>query len=153
MKSLDEKILSSCSTAEIEREIEESSEWEIKINETLAKIKEFYKGCYSSPSQISNVLDTQSEIPSPTRVDLNASASPFCPSQQLSSPQNSALSRGNSEMSYQQGMKLPKITLQRFDGNVMKFPPFWQAFESAVHNNPTVSDVNKLNYLLSLSKV
>ena len=150
LKSLDEKILSSCSTAEIEREIEESSEWEIKINETLAKIKEFYKGSYSSPSQIANVLDTQGEIPSPTRVDLNASASPFRPSQQLSSPQNSALSRGNSEMSYQQGMKLPKITLQRFDGNVMKFQPFWQAFESAVHNNPTVSDVNKLNYLLSL---
>ena len=47
-------------------------------------------------------------------------------------------------------MKLPNINLQRFDGNVMKYQAFWQAFESAVHNNPTVSNVNKLNYLFSL---
>eukprot|EP00794_Sanderia_malayensis_P005910 gene5910-biopygen4909 len=47
-------------------------------------------------------------------------------------------------------MKLPKITLQRFDGNVTKFYSFWQAFKSAVHNNPAVSEIKKLIYLFSL---
>ena len=174
LKVLDEKILSFCLTDEIEKEITEASDWEIKINETLANIREFHKGNYSSPPRSGNNLNSPQETFSPSRnafdlfqetsaqtanaldlpqgmpgVGLNTAAAPFSPSQRVPSPGN----RGSSYAqigSFHQGMKLPKISLQRFDGNVMKFQAFWQAFKSAVYNNPAVSHVNKLNYLFSL---
>ena len=42
-------------------------------------------------------------------------------------------------------VKLPKITLPHFNGNVMKWPTFWDSYESAVHNNKDLSDVDKFN--------
>lgn len=47
-------------------------------------------------------------------------------------------------------VKLPKIVLPHFGGNLMKWPSFWDSYESAVHRNPDLSDVDKFNYLRSL---
>ena len=46
--------------------------------------------------------------------------------------------------------KLSKITLPRFSGKVTKFRAFWDSFESAVDKNPSLSAVEKLNYLNAL---
>ncbi len=40
--------------------------------------------------------------------------------------------------------------MPRFSGNVTKWPEFWDLYESAVHNSPDLSDVDKFNYLRSL---
>lgn len=48
-------------------------------------------------------------------------------------------------------VKLPKITLPHFNGSLMKWPTFWDSYESAVHNNKDLSDVDKFNYLRLLS--
>ena len=47
-------------------------------------------------------------------------------------------------------VKLPKLTLPHFSGNLMKWTPFWDSYESAVHNNRELSDVDKFNHLRSL---
>ena len=47
-------------------------------------------------------------------------------------------------------VKLTKITLPHFNGNLMKWPTFWDSYESAIHNNTELSDVDKFNYLRSL---
>ena len=47
-------------------------------------------------------------------------------------------------------MKLPKLELPHFSGNIMKWPTFWDSYESSVHNSPGLSDVDKFNYLRSL---
>lgn len=47
-------------------------------------------------------------------------------------------------------VKLPKLTLPRFNGDVMKWTMFWDSYESAVHDNDQLSDVDKFNYLRSL---
>jgi hypothetical protein len=46
--------------------------------------------------------------------------------------------------------KLPKLTLPRYSGEPTKWQPFWDSFESAVHKNPTISNVDKFNYLKGL---
>ena len=46
-------------------------------------------------------------------------------------------------------VKLPRITLPHFNGNLMKWPTFWDSYKSAVHNRE-LSDVDKFNYLRSL---
>lgn len=43
-------------------------------------------------------------------------------------------------------VKLPKITLPHFNGSLMKWPTFWDSYESAVHNNKDLSNVDKFNY-------
>ena len=42
----------------------------------------------------------------------------------------------------------PKIPLPRFDGEVLKWQPFWQAFDAEIHSDPTIANINKFNYLM-----
>ena len=47
-------------------------------------------------------------------------------------------------------VKLPRITLPHFNGNLMKWPTFWDSYESALHKKKYLRDVDKFNYLRSL---
>ena len=47
-------------------------------------------------------------------------------------------------------VKLPKLEIHPFDGNVTKWITFWDSFESAVDSNTRLSDIDKFNYLRSL---
>ena len=46
--------------------------------------------------------------------------------------------------------KLPKLTLPKFRGEFKKWNIFWDSFQSAVHDNPEISKVDKFNYLNSV---
>ena len=47
-------------------------------------------------------------------------------------------------------VRLPKLSLPRFNGDLMKWPTFWDSYESAIHNNDELTEVDKFNYLRSL---
>ena len=47
-------------------------------------------------------------------------------------------------------VKLPKLTLRPFNGDLTMWTTFWDSFESAIHNSDDLSDVDKFNYLKSL---
>ena len=47
-------------------------------------------------------------------------------------------------------MKLPKITLPRFNGDPVRWTSFWDSYQSAVHLNSELTEVDKFNYLWSL---
>ena len=47
-------------------------------------------------------------------------------------------------------IKLLKLSLRRFNGDLTRWATFWDTFESAVHRNPMLSSVDKFNYLASL---
>ena len=47
-------------------------------------------------------------------------------------------------------VKLPKIDLKRFNGDLTHWTSFWESFESAVDKNSSLSNVDKFNYLNSL---
>ena len=46
-----------------------------------------------------------------------------------------------------QTSRLPKLVLPSFNGNPLEWQSFWDAFRSAVHDNSSVSDIQKFNYL------
>ena len=46
--------------------------------------------------------------------------------------------------------RLPKITLPRFNGDVKKWNTFWDSFDSAIHSNTDIANIDKFNYLKSL---
>ena len=45
--------------------------------------------------------------------------------------------------------KLPKLTLPKFRGEFTKWNTFWGSFQSAVHDNPEISQVDKFNLTAS----
>ena len=47
-------------------------------------------------------------------------------------------------------VKLPKLQLRSFNGDLTRWTAFWESFESAVHNNSELSEVEKFNYLNTL---
>ncbi|KAK5970169.1 hypothetical protein GCK32_011750 [Trichostrongylus colubriformis] len=52
----------------------------------------------------------------------------------------------------EQFVRLPKFDLPMFAGDIDRFPEFWDAFNSAVHANPTISLVVKFHHLRNLLK-
>jgi len=47
-------------------------------------------------------------------------------------------------------VKLPKLSLKKFNGDVTRWTPFWDSYESSIHLNPGLSNVDKFVYLNSL---
>lgn len=47
-------------------------------------------------------------------------------------------------------VKLPKISLPHFRGNSVRWTAFWDSFNSAIHSNDRLSEIDKFNYLRSL---
>ncbi|XP_028417209.1 uncharacterized protein LOC114541492 [Dendronephthya gigantea] len=52
--------------------------------------------------------------------------------------------------SAQARVKLPKLEVRKFSGKVQEWPEFWDAFSSAIHENESLSDVDKFTYLRGL---
>ena len=49
-------------------------------------------------------------------------------------------------------VKLPKQTLPTFSGSRLEWTTFWDIYDTAVHQQPNLSDVQKFSYLLSCLK-
>ena len=50
------------------------------------------------------------------------------------------------------GVKLPKLEVPMFDGNIVNWRTFWEQFDVSVHRSTTLSDAEKLVYLRSSLK-
>ena len=51
------------------------------------------------------------------------------------------------------GVKLPRIDLPTFDGNIANWVNFWEQFEAAIHGKRQLSNADKLTYLQHTLKV
>ena len=47
-------------------------------------------------------------------------------------------------------VKLPKLVLRPFNGDITMWNTFWESYDSAVHRNRDLSEIDKFNYLNSL---
>ena len=47
-------------------------------------------------------------------------------------------------------IKLPKLTIPPFEGDITKWTPFWDSYDSAIHRNSSLTEIDKFNYLRSL---
>ncbi|XP_071177507.1 uncharacterized protein [Mytilus edulis] len=147
LKDLDKNILDSVQEEDIEQEILDTDEYKFNLETKIRKIRKFIQ------AQTSN---------------LNAAARSFSPHNETLQPihnvgpvynirddsQNTGLNftslRSNSSVNSSNFHKLPKLNLPTFDGNVLEWQSFWDSFDSAIHNNNTLTDVQRFNYLKSL---
>lgn len=47
-------------------------------------------------------------------------------------------------------VKLPELTITKFDGNIVNWQGFWDQFDSSINSRQSISDIDKFNYLKSL---
>lgn len=46
-------------------------------------------------------------------------------------------------------VELPKLSIKKFSGDLTKWATFWDSFDSAIHRNPSLSDIDMFDYLKS----
>ena len=49
-------------------------------------------------------------------------------------------------------VKISKLVINKFDGNVLYFISFWDQFKAAIHSNAKLNNIDKFNYLISYLK-
>ena len=59
----------------------------------------------------------------------------------------STISKTNAPVADGKGVRLPKLDVPTFDGDVLHWSQFWEQFKISVHDRPHLSDSEKLVYL------
>ena len=89
-----------------------------------------------SPSRLKSTTSSPSPVPSTTQTQNLEQTSPR-------RDQTAVKSRETK-------IRLPKITLKKFNGDITSWTSFWDSFESSIHLNSELTDIDKFNYLRSL---
>ena len=125
---------------DIETEIDHADQYQENIQRTLSKL-----------NKALHVITAPTSKEPPHRVDPPPSRSPPTTTPP-GSPISSDHPTGEPPTPPVRGtkVKLPKLTLPHFNGNLTKWTAFWDSYESAIHSNDELSEVDKFNYLRSL---
>jgi hypothetical protein len=96
----------------------------------------FKDGMYASLVRIERALTlATTAVPSPTPVMLGSS---------VPGATSTSSVRGGSHV------KLPKLAIKPFGGELTAWTPFWESYCPSIHDNPNLTDAEKFNYLRSL---
>ena len=121
LKILDDDIVEATPEDELAREIEQADEAREEIHLALTKLERALRPFAPAPPTV---------VPR-TVADPVAAIAP--------TPAPTSLA-----------VKLPKLTLQPFNGEITHWTSFWDSFKASVHDNTTLSPVDKFNYLRGL---
>ena len=149
LRGLDTEILELVTEEELETEIGQSDEYNERIHLALVRIN---KALEPRPTPTPTTTRPRSRPTTPVEpdepretVDAREPATPEPPADRTREEIPSVASTPTGTR-----VKLPKIVLPRFSGNVMQWPSFWDSYNSSIHRNETLSEVDKFNYLRSL---
>ena len=149
LAKLDDEILHKCLIEDITGEVDESTDVSTRSNEIVAKIVAFERKVRRNLKNEAIVQQNLGRTTTPQGIPVLSAPRQ---ANQASTPQsNPLISRFNTSASSTsaQGVKLPKIQLPKFRGDLTKFQAFWQSFKVAVDENESLSMVHKLNYLIN----
>ena len=133
LEKLDEEILEAIPAEDTESEIVNSDEYYTTLDRELTEIETRFK-LNVSVSQSHSQLTSSELNPRATEFQM-----PFIPA-----PAQSTSSFGS------QNHKLPKLSLPKFNGDILEWQTFWDSLETTVHFNHTLTDIQKFSYLKSL---
>ena len=125
LKKLDENISCKIETEkELETLIAKADDYLNELMDRRYRIQHFIS---SNLHSITNVLSTQSSSHQVEHLILNGHSSP--------TQTNTSTHR------------LPKLALPIFTGNPLKWQTFWNSYKAAVHDNHSLRNIQKYNYL------
>ena len=122
---LDGKILDLTPEDDLDREIQLADETREKISLCIIQIQAALKGVYRNTAELADE------------------------SQQPAHQERSGSREGTSEHSVCH-VKLPKLSIKKFGGDLTKWTTFWDAFDAAIHSNPLLTNIERFNYLNNL---
>ena len=152
---------------DLEQEILESEELQCSIAEQICRAKTFLEISQTQqlvePTEqniqpLSGIITTQppqsaTEQPVQPSSSILATQPPQSAELEGNSPSQGAalgtsmVSTSSNSSTVQNVSRLPKLILPTFDGNPLYWQSFWDSYRAAVHDNPSLSDIQKFNYL------
>ena len=155
LATVNEKIIQQTTEEDIADEIADSDEYLFDLDRKIRKIKKLAntnaQNKVLNPNADNFVPNTQ--MPSVNHVTQsleNAGPTHAHTSLQLSESIPLTQFTRQSSSVYSDYHKLPKLNLPTFSGSTLDWLSFWDSYESAIHRNPSLSEVQKFNYLKSL---
>ena len=143
LQTLDTEIVGKIDVNGLELDIIQSNEIELGIKLVVSKIR----SCILD-RELSNVVEVSSE--SYRRPDEEGETGSATPGAEGPQPLPAFSSPTRSVRNIVAKPKLPKLNLQRFNGDIVRFTSFWESFDSTVHQNEDLANIDKFNYLHSL---
>ncbi|XP_052771058.1 uncharacterized protein LOC128210745 [Mya arenaria] len=128
IKDLCEKIVSHADIADLETELVESEEYSIDLELKLLTHRRQTQHA-SENTDLSKSDENKNRNAEAIRINEQSAPSEVMP---------------------QLYHKLPYLSLPNFNGDITEWQTFWDCYESSVHSNHTLSDVQKFSYLRSL---
>ena len=138
--TLDDEILVLTPEDSIEAEIVQADECRQNIYEALSRLE---IALCQPPTESSSIRPVVAAAPRSRAFP----ASDGTRSPELSSDRASG---ATTTLPTRPRVRLPKITLPRFNGDPVKWLPFWDAYNSSIHVNPELTEIDKFSYLRSL---
>ena len=135
LSTINEQILEASPDENMEEEVIEIDEYHISLDTKIRHLRKFF--------------DTKSDTTVHTNDTQFNTFQPTAGTSQQSSSANVFYPMYPSASSVSSTSHLPKLTLPKFDGNILMWQTFWDSFESAVHLNHTLTDVQKFSHLKS----
>ena len=140
IKDEEELVTEVCEAEEIKESISTSIAHISQIIETLSV------DTISTPTLISTHSDTSStqssSDSSPTSGATSTTVNPVENPPPRNVEQPTSLVSASHDTT-----RLPKLSIPTFSGDTLQWQSFWDCFEAAVHLNPSISNVQKLNHL------
>ena len=135
--NINETILSLTDAADTPEEIVEIEEYTVDVEVKLRKYREF----------LQRHTDTLNRETTDTTPHPSASASQPLDAAHINTnaSNNNGQSAPQISTSSTQFSKLPKLTLPTFDGDILQWQSFWDYFESSIHSNGNLTDVQKFD--------
>ena len=122
LEEIDQEVLSLCNVNKIPQEIKESDKYLEKVISCQKRINDISQQ-NGEPQETNPLAGLIQTLPGAITMSV--------PTNQVKA-------------------KLPKLVLPKFRGDIMTWMGFWDSFKSAVHDNASLSKIDKFNYLRSL---
>jgi hypothetical protein len=133
LASTDADILNKIDTENTAVEVKETAMYDICVKRQLQKYKKF---------QV--LSDSARDV---DRDNINHTSRTEPSSSNHGEQMDYIGDRTNIPLSNSFHHKLPTTSMPTFSGDLLTYQTFWDSFESSVHNNPSLTDVQKFSYL------
>ena len=149
LKALDSELIELVPEEDLEAEIQQADEHLERMYGVLAKLEKALRPS-TTPTP---AVRARTEPAARPRADTERPATPHAeatrPDEATRTPPEEPTPHAD-VTPRADSVKLPKIGLPHFNGDLMKWTPFWDSFDSAIHQNARLSEIDKFNYLRPL---